>query len=522
MEQQQLNLNVILNILRRRIWSLIIPSGIVFLLTVLLAFLLPPVYRSSSTILIEDQEIPRDYVLTTVTGFAEQRLQAITQRLMSATRLLEIIDRFGLYADKREKWTNEETVERMRKDINFETISSDVIDPRTGRPQAATIAFSLSYKGRDPSMVQQIDNVLTSLYLEENLKVREAQTKGATRFLEEEMDQVKQQLADIDDRIASFKQKNLNNIPELASFNLQALDRTERDIDQLNSQLSSLREREGYLESQLATISPADDNQDRQRLSELRLQLTSLLTRVSEQYPDVKKLRVEISELEKSLKIAPGADPVSDIPPNNPAYVTLAAQLAGVRSEIESVRNQVEDFYRKRDDYRRRIEKGPRVEEGYKNLVATRNNVQAKYDDLSGRYMEARVAQGLEQDQMGERFTLIEAASLPEKPISPNRPAIIFVGFVFAIGCGVGMVALREYSDRSVRSADELSRRLSLPVLGSIPQIVTASEQRRERRRRRLVQVGLLVLIVSSVLIFHYFIMDLDVFWAKLARKLAV
>lgn len=371
-------------------------------------------------------------------------------------------------------------------------------------------------------MVQQISNVLASLYLEENLKVREAQTRGATNFLEEEMAQVKRQLEEIDGKVSAYKQQNLNNIPELISFNLQALDRTERDIDQLNSQLSILRQRESYLDTQLVSLPAGDDNPDRQRLVDLRLHLTSLLTQVSEQYPDVKKLRAEIAELERRFSLDPGTVASQNNRPDNPAFVTLSAQLAGVRTEIEGTLKQLEDFFHKRDDFRRRIENAPRVEEGFKSLVAERNNVQAKYDDLSGRYMEARVAQGLEQEQMGERFTLIEAASLPEKPISPNRMAIILLGFILSLGFGGGMVALREVLDRSVHCVEELGRHLTLPVLAAIPLIVTASERRREKRRRIQMQVGVVVLMVGGILVFHFFIMDLYVFWAKLARKLAV
>ncbi|MDY6954445.1 MAG: chain-length determining protein, partial [Thermodesulfobacteriota bacterium] len=119
----------------------------------LIAFLLPPVYLSQSTILIEDQQIPREYVQTTITGYVEERLQIITQRIMSRSRLMEIMDRFNLYADMRERHTTEEILEKMREDINLQTISADVMDKRTGRPTVATIAFTLSYEGKTPATV---------------------------------------------------------------------------------------------------------------------------------------------------------------------------------------------------------------------------------------------------------------------------------------------------------------------------------------------------------------------------------
>ena len=175
----------------RRKWSFILPAVAVFALGVAVAFLLTPIYESTSTILIEEQEIPRDFVISTMTSFAEQRIQSINQRIMSTTKLLEIINKFNLYANLRNKRTTEEIVDRMRKkDIKFQTISAEIIDRRTGQPTRATIAFSLAFKGESPALVQQVANVLASLYLEENLRVREHQAVGTSRFLEEEMKEV--------------------------------------------------------------------------------------------------------------------------------------------------------------------------------------------------------------------------------------------------------------------------------------------------------------------------------------------
>ena len=207
---------------------------------------------SHSTILIEDQEIPREFVATTVTSYAEQRLQSINQRVMSSTKLMEIINRFNLYQELKNKADAEEITAKMRKDIKFETISADVVDPRTGSAKAATIAFSLSYRGEKPAVVQQIASVLASLYLEENLKVREQQTSGTTKFLEEEMKSVQASLAELDAKIAAFKQRNIDALPELSQANLQGSDRLDIEVDRLNEQLRSLKEKESYLQTQLA------------------------------------------------------------------------------------------------------------------------------------------------------------------------------------------------------------------------------------------------------------------------------
>ena len=218
MESEAQNLQTIIEITKRRKWSVIIPAVSLFIVVAVVALVIPPRYRSISTILIEEQEIPRDYVASTVTGFAEQRLYSINQRIMSTPKLLEIINKFNLYADIRAVKTTEEVITRMRKDIKFKTVSADVIDPRTGRPTPATIAFTLSYEGKNPALVQKVANVLASLYLEENLKAREQQTQGTSQFMEEETKVVKARLDEVDAKIAEFKRRNLNTLPELSSL----------------------------------------------------------------------------------------------------------------------------------------------------------------------------------------------------------------------------------------------------------------------------------------------------------------
>jgi polysaccharide chain length determinant protein (PEP-CTERM system associated) len=519
MDQDVKTVGDVIAIVKRRKKYLIWPAVGVFLLSVVIAFAWPPTYRSTSTILIEEQEIPREYVMATVSSYAEQRLQTINQRIMSSTRLTEVINRFSLYADLKDRWPMEEIIEKMRKkDVKFELISADVIDRRTGRPTAATIAFQLSYEGRNPAVVQQVANVLASLYLEENLRVREQQTEGATKFMEEERKSVEEQLAEADKKIAEFKQGNLNTLPELSQYNIQTIDRIEQDIERFHNQLKELREKENYLQTQLASIPTDASNPDKDRLRELRVKLINLESRFTDEYPDVKKTKAEIAELEKKLKTT-GQNPI-DSKPDNPAYVTLSAQLSSVRSEIDSVRRQIGSFEAKRDDYRRRISRSPRVEESYRALMSQRNSLQAKYEDITKKSMEARTASGLEKGQMGERFTLIDAARLPEKPVFPNIPAILLIGLVLGMGAGVGSAALKEFSDQSVRSAGALSSALGLPVLAVIPDIVTKEDTVEDKQQRKQILIGVAVVVVVAILIFHFFVMDLDILWAKMMRRM--
>lgn len=512
----------VIGIIKRRRWGLIVPALSVFFLSVLVLIVWKPVYRSTSTILIEEQEISREYVMATVTSYAEQRLQSINQRIMSSARLLEIIKQFNLYADKRDRSTTEEIIEDMRKkDIKFDTVMADVIDRRTGQKTVATIAFTVSYEGKNPQVVQQVANVLASLYLEENIKEVGQQTEGTTKFLEDEMKSVQATLEGLEKKIAAYKGKNPGALPELLQFNLQTLDWTERNYDQLNDQLRSHREKESYLQTQLATMAPDATNQDKDRLKELRIKLVSLKTRYSDEYPDVSKTKMEIAELEKKLQSQGSQGEVAE-KPDNPAYVALAAELASVQSEIKSVRQQIEELDKKRNDYRKRLEMSPRVEEGYKNLMVERNNTQLKYDDLMKKFMEARVARGLEKGQMGERFTLIDPARFPEKPVRPNRLAVLLIGLLLGIGAGAGTATLQETADHTAHGSEDLVKTFSFPVLAEIPEIVTAEDDQRKRKRMKMFVGIAAISAVVLVLVVQFFVMDLDVLWARVTRYLAL
>jgi polysaccharide chain length determinant protein (PEP-CTERM system associated) len=400
-------------------------------------------------------------------------------------------------------------------------VMADVIDRRTGQKTVATIAFTVSYEGTNPQVVQQVANMLASLYLEENMKVIGQQTEGTTRFLEEEMKSVQASLAVLERRIAAYKERHNRALPELLQFNLQSLDWSERNRDQLNEQLRSLREREGYYQTELATVAPDTTNQNKERLKELRVTLVALNARYSPEHPDVIKAKAEIADLEKKLQER-GTEPAVQEKPDNPAYVALAAQLASVQSEIKSIKQQVEDLDQKRDDFRRRLEAAPKVEEGYKNLMVERNNTQAKYDDLMKKFMEARVAHGLEKEQMGERFTLIDPARLPEKPVRPNRPAILLIGFVLGIAAGVGTAALQEASDRSAWKAEDLTKTIPFPVLAEIPEIVTLEDELRKKKRLKITVASGLLFILISALIIHFFVMDMDILWLRVMRHLPI
>ena len=509
------------DVFRRRKWEIFLPAFGIFALAAVVAFTLPNTYKSTTKVLIEEQAIPREYVAGNIASFVDQRLQSITQRVMSTTKLLDLITRFRLYADLTNKVPVDAIVAKMRKAIKFETFSVDVVDSRTSQPAQATIAFSVSYEGRNPETVQRVANELASFYLEENLRIREKQSSDTSKFMEGEMKVLQARLAALDAKISTYKKKNLTSLPELAQLNQQAFDQADRDILRMDDQLRTLREREGYLQEQIANVPRDLSLKEKESLKELRLRLIDLKSRFSDEYPDVVKTKAAIRDLEKQMKEKWGG--ASGDRPDNPAYITLSSQLAGVQSEVGSIKRQIDELRKKRDDYRKRMEASPQVEEGYKGLLVERGSLQAKYDDLNRKTMDAKVARELEKEQLGERFSIIDPARLSEKPNSPNIPAILLIGLVLGMGAGVGMAAIRESGDDTVRSPDDLVKIAGgLPVLASVPVIVTAVDEAVRKGRRLKFAAATTLVLVAGVLLFHFFVMNLDVVWAKVMRRLSV
>jgi len=575
-EQKEIDLK---GLVRRRKKIFLISFLGILVPAVFIAFVLPPIYLSQSTILIEDQQIPREYVQTTITGYVEERLQIITQQIMSRSRLTEIMDRFNLYADMRERHTTAEILAKMRGDINLQTISADVMDKRTGRPTVATIAFTLSYEGKSPATVQKVANVLTSFYLEQNLKTREEMASTTTSFLQQELDGLKGEIDGIELKISEFKRAHLEELPERNNLNMQTIAQLHRDLDHIEMQLNSFQERKILLQGQLANVDPlsAAMTEDGKavmhpgdRLKYLRLQLVTLQSTLSGKHPDVMKLKREIAQLESQVgesddvagkikrlealkaelealsaefgpkhpdvvKLSKEAEALSqevealesdkvtqalaEQEPDNPAYINLKTQLDSMGLQSKSLLEEREQIRKEIARYQRRIENAPLVEKEYNNLIRNYENAQFKYKELMNKLMEAKLAQGMEETQRGERFTIIEPAQLPEKPYKPNRMAIMLIGVVLALGAGVGLAAVRESLDTSVKTAEELGRITGVPVLSVISLMESEQEVRSRRVKKALLFLGAIAAIVVALVVIHQFVMPLEVVWAKIQRR---
>jgi polysaccharide chain length determinant protein (PEP-CTERM system associated) len=445
----------------------------VFTAAVIISRVLPSIYRSTSTILIEEREVPENFVSASASDYARQRIQSIKHKIQSSSKLLNIIDNYDLYPDLKGKIPTDKIVNKLRESIKLGLINTDVVDRRTGRPSEVTIAFTLSYEGKEePEKVKKVCDGITTMFIEENRLNREMRTEETSKFLEAELSRVKMELDGVETQISTFKQEHINELPETLQTNLRNFDSVEREILLLNDQLRGLKEREGSLRTQLAGIPPNLEAQNEEdRLDELMMELTDLQSRFSDEYPDVIKVKAEIEKLKKQLNISKGYSESIKRNPDNPIYVTLAAQLSSTEIEIKSINQQIAQLIQKQDEYRQHIENTPRVEAEYRKLTINRDNIQEKVNELMKKLMESKVVQGLERNQKGEQFKLLEPAQVPQNPFKPNRMAIMLIGLVLGIGAGVCTAFILEYNDTSVRNAESLVQETSFPVLASIPDI---------------------------------------------------
>ena len=536
----------------------LIPAFLVAVVATAVIFRLPRIYESKATILIEEQQIPPEFVRSTVTGFAEHHIQILNQQILSRSRLQEIIDKFKLYPEMQKKSTREEIIDEMRKDIAFKTISAQVHNKKQGPAETVTIAFNVVYQGKDPTTVQNVASTLASFYLEENLKYREAQAKSTTVFLQAELKELEEKITHLGEKIAVYKEQYGNMLPELQQFNLSQADHLESEVKNLDNSLRTAENQKTFLEGLIATSGGVGDNPQlnpQARLRALEVQLTELRSKFSEEHPEIQKALREKTQLEKVLQqkgggdqrqqrllklqadlaqkqgvysdqhpdvrklqgeiallrqeVAKGGPSSPEGNPDNQATVNLVSQLQNVKNDINTLKQQQQNLREKLQSYRQRLETAPKIEQPYLALTRDYQDATAKYREVMNKLLEARIGEGMEEHQKGGKFTLIESPAYPEKPIKPNYPLLMVLGLIVAGVAGGFCIVKVDKRDHSIRSTAELVALTEMPPLGVIARIESPFELSEKVQRRRRLLVAICCFLSLGVLAFHFFFMDL-------------
>lgn len=524
------SLDMLLSLLRRRAWIglalFILLGSISFSLIAFLA----NVYTSQALVLIEGQQIPQEYVRSTVTKVVERRLQEISQDLLSRSKLEELAENFALYRSlKKEGASSEIIANTMRSDIGIRVIS--------GRGRGASgdaVAFGVNYTSPDPQKAMQVANRLASLYIDANMQRREGDAKSTSEFLGKQVEDTRVKLEEQEAKVTAYKRQHMGELPEQRESNLKMIEALQNQMQLLSDNMARAQERRNMLtqmsalESELAEVelsslpsksdsSPSATLTPEQQLRILKNQLRQLLVRFSDKHPDVIRLKQIIATVEAGTGPAPSlfedeasalaAARAKGASPSFPAKnSTLAkSKVAAMRFEVESIENQIQrlngDLQKAHNDmvvYQQRIESTPRVEQELLSISRDYNTTRDLYTSLLKRLDEAKLADKLEQNQKAEKFRILEPALFPDKPTAPDRIRLVVMALLLSVGAAVGGMFLREILDSSFHDADDLRREIKVPLLVTIPRIVTTSDLWRTRFRQG---IGALALSLSVVVI---------------------
>jgi polysaccharide chain length determinant protein (PEP-CTERM system associated) len=474
-----------LEVWRRRKWLAVLAFVGTFTAAVSAVRALPPMYQSTATVLVEHQ-VPESLLKPGMPSELDARLHTITHEVLSRARLSDLVARFHLYPELRRQAPAEVTIEQMRRDI---LLDRKAVEQAWGR--TATIAFTLSYRGRDPDTVAAVTNELAAFYVAENTKIRERQATGTTELLEGQLAEVKRKFGDQERRVSEFKMRHIGELPQQVEANLQILGRLNTQL-YLNGekQLRALERRE-MLVKQLAGSdslgAASDPAAAAARLAKLNQELQELRSRFSDKYPDVLRVKGEIEALERQLALEPATPPAA--PEAGPVLRGFSTALRAVEAELQALKAEEKRLRASITTYERRVENTPRRQQELLEVTRDYEATKEVYQSLLKRLEEARLAESVEQGQRGEMFRILDIAMPAALPYTPNRVRLLIMSVLVAGAIAVGAAVLAEQLDTSFHSVESLRAFTRVPVLISIPEIDTTED--RVRRRWRFVLTAL-------------------------------
>jgi len=503
-------LGIAWEIWKQRKWLALLVFLAVFTAVVSVTIFLPSIYQSTATILIERHQVPETFVQSTITGGIDFRLHTLTQEALSRSRLESLIDRFDLYRDMRQRVPLEQVIERMRGDI---ILNQNQTRGPKGDQGDSTSAFTISFKGRDPQQVAQVANTIASFYIDENLKAREQQAVGTAGFLRGQLDEMQQRQNEQEQRLRQFKERYMGELPEQLPSNLKVLENLNTQLRLTGEKRARANEQRAALAQQLAelaglkvpskhTIVVASDPQLNVHVTQrekLQQDLVKLGGRYGEKHPVTVSLKAEIEALDQLIiqKNSTNSDKKNSeqatraLP--NPYAQQLKKEFDTLDAELKALQTEEQGILQSVARYQQRVENTPVHDQELQGLQRDYDTAKGLYQSLLKRQEEAKLAESLEQRQKGEQFRLLEAALPPVRPKEPDRRKLILIGLVAALGLAAGVVVLAEQLYPSFHMVDDLHAFSQVPVLVSLPYIVTRADIRRRRWRFGLVVLSVIL-----------------------------
>jgi polysaccharide chain length determinant protein (PEP-CTERM system associated) len=493
---EQPNVEKYLDIMRRRYLHLLIPFFLTWLVVWGSSWVLQPLYKSSTQILVEQPTMPSNYVAPNVNEDLQNRLQSITQQILSRTRLLVIIDKLHLYGDSQSSSAEDERVGRMRKEISIDLV-------KDSRDNEIT-AFRISYSAPDPRIAQQVTTELTNLFINENNKFRQEESQGTTKFIEDQLEAARVELAQQEAKVKAFEGGHEGILPSQATSNLTILGGLQTQLQNEQDSLNQSKQQRVYLQALIdqnraphgslkADGTPTGLVEVDQQLAKLRGELVDLSSRYTDEYPDVIKLKEQIAKTEKVRKelIAAPKKPVDEATASreidgletNAPLVQLQGQLKANQLEISNREHRIDELQERINEYQARLNAAPATEQQFAEVTRGYDQSKSIYDDLLKKKNASEMATSMEQLQEGEHFTMLDPPSLPAKPYFPNRLKFCGIGLGLGLVVGAIVVVGFEFADDRLYSETDLKALLPVAILSEIPEVVHPSDVARSRRR---------------------------------------
>jgi polysaccharide chain length determinant protein (PEP-CTERM system associated) len=496
-QTQQFDLARLLGIARRRHIPFLIALFLGWLLVWGASWVLPVRYKSGTLILVEEPSMPKNYVEPNVSDDVQDRLQTITQQILSRTRLLLIIDKLKLYSDEHHPLTPDDKVARMRKDIDIDLVRD---------PHDVITAFHVSFSAPDAHVAQQVTGELTNLFIDESSRVREQQSEQTTQFIQNQLANARSSLTDQDAKVRAFQTAHEGSLPSQQASNLQILSGLQAQLQNEQDALNAVKTQRAYTQSlvdqyrsvqgttRTANGAPTGLAAIDQQLNTLQTKLADLSTRYTDRYPEVQEVKSEIAKTEKERQqlianlrstSVHGADsqaqPVADPTASGPV-LQLQSQLQADRVEIANREQAILNLKARINDYQARLSEQPEVQQQLSDLTRGYDQSKANFDDLLKKENDSQMATSMEQMQEGERFTRIDPPSLPLKPDFPNRLKMCGAGVGVGLALGLVLVFGLEFFDDRIHGDKEIQGLLPFAVIAEVPEIVTPSDERKEKR----------------------------------------
>ncbi len=492
-ENRELTMDDYLAMLRRRLKVILIPALLAPLAGYMVSYVFPPKYTSQSTVLVEGQKVPENYVQSVITADFTQRVQTLQQQVTSASRLRPVIQSLNLVKPDEENKLIEDINQNMRVEPVITSMSaaantagaSGAKKKKSSASQEPLPGFIVEYTDSNAARAQKICNAMTSLILDENLRTRAGIAQGTTDFLSRQVEDAKRAIDEQDSKLANFKKQYMGQLPGDADNNMRILMSLNSQLDATTQTLGRAQQDKTYTESMLAqqtaawksSQSSSNPQTLEQQLTQLQGQLMQLQARYTDDHPDVIKTKADIAEIEKKLKqinAAAAASTATDT--NEKASATEPPEIRQLRLQIHQYQGVIEqatlDQKRLQSQigvYQGKTAMSPGIEEQYKVLTRDNDNAQAFYKELLAKKSSADLGSSMENQQQGEQMHILAAAGLPESPSFPSRQLFAAGGMGAGLALGLLIAIWLEFSDKSIRTEKDAAAIMDLPLLISVP-----------------------------------------------------